>query len=245
MRIAAIGLLASSLCLSVTQGFAADMPTKAPFAAPAAVPAWSWTGFYLGVHAGYGGDKFDYDFANAVVPITATVRSSGGFGGVQGGYNWQLSNWLLGLEADIAWADIENTISVSGPGISASAGSELKWFGTVRGRVGYAWERLLIYATGGWAYGEVRTNLSFGSPGAIGGIGLPGAVSFTETHRKSGWTGGGGFEYMVTPQLSLKTEYLYLDLGRDTIFTAPGLTVTEGTTVHTLKAGLNFKFWRM
>jgi outer membrane immunogenic protein len=118
-------------------GSAADLPAR-PVLKAAPVPVWSWTGFYIGIHAGFGGNKYEYPFDAPIVPTSGSlsVTSSGGFGGGQIGYNWQTSNWVFGIEADIAWASIEGQITASATGVAASAGTKLEWFGTVRGRLG-------------------------------------------------------------------------------------------------------------
>ena len=110
----------------------------------APAPAWSWTGFYVGINAGFGGDHTSYPFNAPTLGATsnAQLSSSGGLAGGQVGYNWQWTpNWVFGVEADIDWANIESklaaTAAVPGAAVSASAGTEVNWFGTVRGRVGY------------------------------------------------------------------------------------------------------------
>ena len=216
---------------------AADMPMapKAPFAAPMAAPAPSWGGLYIGVHGGFGGDKFRYPFTVGGVGGEATLNSSGFFGGGQIGYDLQLApSWILGIEADIAWSDIEGKASITAGGVTASAGSTLEYFGTVRGRGGFLiTPAALLYVTGGWAYGHVDNSLRAG------------AVRRTIGHDKSGWTVGGGLEYALFPWVSVKAEYLYLDLGRDRITSgAVGgvpFTISEHTTAHTVKVGLNFR----
>jgi outer membrane immunogenic protein len=212
---------------------AADLPAQ-PVMKAAVVPVWSWTGFYVGVHAGFGGNKYEYPFTVVGTSGTLDLTSSGGFGGGQIGYNWQTSNWVFGIEADIAWASIEGQVNASVAGLSASAGTKLEWFGTVRGRLGYAWDRFMMYATGGYAYGNTKTSAS------AAGLGL--AASFTSNHSKSGWAVGGGFEYALTNRVSVKTEYLYLDLRTDSVFSNAFFTISEKTTAHTMKAGLNFRF---
>ena len=231
--VAALALFAGSQTV-----FAADLPRAAP--APVYVaPVWTWTGFYIGAHAGYGGNEFEYLFNAPAIPISGTtsVTSSGEFAGGQIGYNWQSGNWVFGIEADIAWAAIKAEVTAASGPVTATAGSELEWFGTVRGRLGYTWDRFMLYATGGYAYGSVKNSAT-----ALAAFVVPvGAVASVSTTR-SGWTVGGGFEYGLTPNWSVKTEYLYIDLGRDTIFSSPIFSIDEDTTVHTIKAGVNYRF---
>jgi outer membrane immunogenic protein len=224
--------------VSVNGAFAADMPVKPVYKAPPPAPVFSWTGFYVGANVGFGGDQFRYPFDVPVVPISgeASLNSSGFFGGGQIGYNYQIANWVIGIEADLQKSDISGHLDASVGPVSLSAGSDLDWFGTVRGRLGFvAWDRLLIYGTGGWAYGRTSTNLD------VSGFG--GAFSFSEDHSKSGWTAGAGLEYAVTNNLSIKGEYMYLDLGRDNIFTSPGIfSIDEETTAHSFRLGANWHF---
>ena len=156
---------------------------------PLYVAAPTWSGFYIGVNGGYGSTAND-----------GFLSPSGGFGGGQIGYNWQglfgYSPWVIGIEADL-----------QGAGISDSAGygtdymqNSLNWFGTVRGRVGYAIGPTLIYATGGFAYGEVESKGN--------ALGLLYDVSETQT----GYAVGGGVEYKFNPAWSIKGEYLFIDL---------------------------------
>jgi outer membrane immunogenic protein len=169
----------------------------------------------------------------------ANLTSSGFLFGGQLGYNWQTGPWVWGVEADIQWANIKGDVSAnaSGPGgsLGLSAGSELEWFGTVRGRVGYAWDRVMLYATGGYAYGSVNTWANASLTGE-------GNFSFSRSNTKNGWTVGGGLEYAMTPNLMFKTEYLYMDLGTSTVYSIPEFRISEDTTVHLVRAGLNWKF---
>lgn len=239
----ALGLLATAFLVGQAQ--AADLPVKArTYSAPAA-PAPTWTGFYVGVNGGYGGDKVSYPFTIGPVAGSADLTSSGFFAGGQAGYNWQFApTWVAGIETDIQWSDIQSKIDASAniAGANLSAGTKLNYFGTVRGRVGYlVTPAALLYATGGWAYGQTTTSLSAGAFGF--------GIDRSFEHTKSGWTGGGGLEYALTNRISMKTEYLYMDLGTNdivsgTVFGIPG-SISEKTTVHTFKVGLNLKLGAM
>ena len=166
-------LLGAGLFLSASfvPAVAADIsfPVKAPIVTP--VHAFSWTGFYAGANVGFGGDRFEYPFhafsqqlQAEAPPLTSStsgnfdLTSSGFFGGGQVGYNYQYSNnVVLGLEADFQWSGIKGRfegnqiLTNNGTSVSTTfgTGSEIAWFGIVRGRLGYAWDRLLLYATGG------------------------------------------------------------------------------------------------
>ncbi len=226
---------ASVLALGVTAQ-AADLYIAAP--EPIAVAAaYNWNGLYLGLHGGYGGGQFDYPFSGTLfnTPVTGSLdlTSGGFFGGGQIGYNFQMNQFVLGVEADIAASGIDGQVSLDIPAgpLTVSAGSSLNWFGTVRGRLGVAFDNVLVYGTGGFAYGSTTTSID------VNGTNL-----FSASNTKSGWTVGGGVEVGLTPHLSLKAEYLYLDLGTDVIAAAPGITFSESTTAHTLKTGLNYRF---
>jgi outer membrane immunogenic protein len=223
---------------------AADLPVKAP---PMVAPAWSWSGWYVGINGGFGGNETTYPFSAPTLGTTGqgSLTSSGFFAGGQVGYNWQWSqNWLFGIEADLQWANIEAKLAANAAtpvgGLTFSAGTEVNWFGTVRGRIGYIpWDRTLIYGTGGFAYGNTTTRLNVSAPGL--------AVGFSQDNSQTGWTAGAGLEIAVLPNVSFKTEYLYVDLGKATVFNGVAfgvlpLTVSENTTFHTVKAGLNWRF---
>lgn len=197
-----------------TAASAADMPARNYTKAPPMVAAFNWTGFYLGVNAGYG--------------WVDTGGNPGGFvGGGQIGYNWQAigSPLVLGLEADLQGADIDQTETVGG----ISSTTRAKAFGTVRGRIGYAFDRAMIYATGGWAY--TRTSLDLTGPGG----------SISSSDWSSGWTLGGGLEYAFMGPWSAKLEYLHVDSG-DVTLTLAGVPVTGKYDMSVVRAGLNYRF---
>jgi outer membrane immunogenic protein len=202
----------------VVQASAADLG-RAPRVAPAPVyaPVYSWAGLYLGVNGGYGwGDS-------AWSTQTGSFNTSGGLFGGQIGYNWQFGQTVLGLETDIQWSGIK------GNG-NCAFGCETKnnWFGTARGRLGYAYDRWLPYVTGGLAYGEIQANPSFGF-----------ASSNT---TNAGWTVGAGVEYAFAQNWTAKVEYLYMDLGDfNTVVSAPTPTTVD-FKANIVRGGINFRF---
>lgn len=187
---------------------AADLGRAAPAALPTQV--FSWTGFYIGGNAGYGWGSGEG------LAGTLGVSPEGWFGGGQAGYNYQFSNNVVaGIEADIQGGDI-----------GADAGglaSTLNTFGTVRGRLGFAVDRLMPYVTGGLAWGN----------NSIDYLGL----DQSKTHV--GWTAGAGVEYALSEHWTAKTEYLYTDLGSK-FYDALG--TDAGVSTHTARVGVNFKF---
>jgi outer membrane immunogenic protein len=228
----------AAIALTSTAVRAADLAMKyAPPPPPA--PAPSWTGFYLGVNGGFGGDRNKYPFSIGAVSGSSSLNSSGFFGGSQIGYNWQFAPaWVAGLESDIDAADIEGMASTTLPGASSSIGTRLDWFGTVRGRVGYlVTPNALLYGTGGFAYGHATSSAS----ATAAGLGIGSSVG----KDMNGWTAGAGLEYALTHWLSFKTEYLFVDLGSANLASgvAAGVpfSLSEKTTVHSVKAGINVK----
>jgi outer membrane immunogenic protein len=244
---------------------AAALSLAAPaFAQPADTGAFTWTGPYVGINAGYGGGGFNYPFsgttdAAGTNPVAGRLRqdSSGPLGGGQIGYNVQGPQGLVfGLETDIDAANIRgrsdfHSADASGTFTSGGVDSKIDYLGTLRGRIGAPLfnGRFLPYVTGGFAYGGVRNSAGFGCSGCSNGGGFT-----SDTHTQTGWTVGAGTEYALDRHLSFKVEYLYADLGgRDLssdlggTFSAPGVSlsnasVRENTDANLIRAGLNFRF---
>jgi outer membrane immunogenic protein len=234
---AAIGIVvfgASAAC-------AADMGPpvyKAPYPVPPP-PLYSWTGFYVGANGGFGGNNVNYSSTIAGVTGNTSLNSSGFLGGGQAGFNWQVApSWVIGVETDFDGTNISSNASASTPFASANAGTKTDWFGTVRGRAGFLVTPVaLLYGTGGWAYGHTTSSATATAFGFT--------ESVSSANMQNGWTAGGGLEYAINPWLSLKTEYLYVNLGSANLSGVEDgvpITVTEKTAFHTVKAGLNFKF---
>ena len=282
MRHVSISAIVAVFTISFGQiAGAADpsVPVVAPF---------SWTGFYAGGNLGYGWGDHSANFSSfqlnsGIEPITMNdsyaVKVKGPVGGLQLGYNWQpIGNWVIGIETDIQ-ASGQNGHSVSQSFILSTPGSltaptqfnpatsfeqsRIDWFGTVRGRLGYAWDRWLVYGTGGLAYGRI----------SIGGVttsssfaGQNPPAAFTGTSTNTGWTAGGGIEVLLKPNWSAKVEYLYIDLGDVTGvgFVPPGgcygtpgsgscSGAVDGTGVvratssrmidNVVRAGINYRFY--
>nr|WP_047576401.1 outer membrane protein [Methylobacterium sp. ZNC0032] len=237
---------------------AADLPSrKGPVAVPYA-PMFTWTGFYIGAHAGGIFSDNDIDTqgtaANTIGnvaafrrPPTVGTNESGFMGGAQIGYNYQMANWVFGVEADISYTDVKKRVSFLGTsGATSNFQQDMEYFGTVRLRAGYAFDRLLVYATGGLAYGDASNSATFFSGTVPGQIDYVGSKSDT----RFGWTIGGGLEYAFTNNLSVKAEYLYYDLGKQSIPVvltavgpAGGSYVSKfDNTGHVARVGLNYRF---
>lgn len=251
---------------------AADLPVKAP--PPAAIVAYSWSGFYAGGNAGWSWGRATTDqtdststttvqrcfrdansgeitggqavgICGAVFPITtgpvtttaatsARANVDGFVGGVQAGYNYQFNrNWLAGIEADFQYSDQKGDAtecSVTGcPAGSAfgSASHRLRWFGTLRGRLGWLpSDRILLYVTGGGAYGQIDSDY-------VSGINGTTLLAASNNQSRLGWTVGGGVEGAVGDSgWTLKVEYLYIDYGSfDTNFGTGAAVSTTGPCV--------------
>jgi outer membrane immunogenic protein len=215
----------SLFALTAGAAVAADLPRAMPAKAPPAVvqiAGYNWTGFYVGINGGYGWGRSHWsDFAS-------NSDLSGGMVGGTIGYNWQGlgSPWVFGLEGDIDWTNIKNNFADA----SCPAGCQTKnsWIGTARGRLGFAWDRVMPYVTGGLAVGDIQAN----------------QVGFAGVHdTKTGWTVGGGVEAALAGNVTAKLEYLHVDLGHincDAI--ACSLPTRVGFQADEVRAGLNFRF---
>jgi outer membrane immunogenic protein len=251
-------LLASASAMALAGAALAAEP--APIPPP---PVFTWTGFYIGIDGGFGGGVVDADTIFVQPPIIVagvtvlpgsvstlhTSNRTGGFiAGGQVGYNYQFpNNIVVGLESDGQWANVEE----SEHEIAASTTPTLRftdlrigldWFGTTRLRLGYALGRFLPYLTGGVAYGGVTASgsqLVFGAPGTAFG---------SASRTNAGWTAGAGAEYAITDNISLKAEYLFVDLpsvgGSEVGFAPPvvGAFTTGRLGTNIVRAGLNWRF---
>jgi outer membrane immunogenic protein len=238
--------------------FGADLASRAaPAYAPPPPPTFSWTGFYLGANAGLSGGNFNSsDYYGTFGSGDQNAANSIGFsGGGQLGYNYQFqgSNLVVGIETDFQGSTLQGTYDnyQAGGGAGWQDASKVDWWGTVRGRVGYAFGTFLPYATGGLAYGHVTTGGScWAAAGPFGCDQPQGSVSGT----RIGWTAGAGFEYALSQNLTVKAEYLYTDLGSmdtpnyylDATYGGPlysaGDDLQTKTTFSTVRVGMNYKF---
>ncbi|MFT4095682.1 MAG: porin family protein [Rhodoblastus sp.] len=217
-------LLAATCFSTVLSGaaLAADLPSrKAPPAVYAPVPVFSWTGFYVGANVGYGWmDAFNKGVVFA--PFGLADPHGGIVGGAQIGYNWQVSPmFVVGVETDFQGSSV-------GGGITAR---KTPWFGTVRGRLGVTpfGAPVMLYATGGFAYGRLNIGPNFPTGVSVGKV-------------ATGWTAGAGVEYAFTPNWSVKGEYLFTNIGANYPLGVFGSDITQRVHDHTVRVGLNYRF---
>ena len=278
--------LLATTALAVLSGIgaasAADLPSrKGPPIAPAYIPAFTWTGFYVGLNAGVGwaNNNNNNNLPLGAIPVTGFVSSgnsnnAGFVGGAQAGYNYQFGagqGVVIGAETDFQFADISHDRNnqvpftlAQFPGttfVPGSGHSSGNYLGTVRGRIGYGWDRVLVYGTGGLAYGDIGRNRNNGVT-SVTAAGFPnpvnGAISAStqtiplgtsgSSSTRTGWTLGGGVEYAVWQNWTVKAEYLYYNLGHGNNNTTltPFLIGTNrhnDSTGNIVRVGINYKFW--
>jgi outer membrane immunogenic protein len=227
---------------------AADLPARmAVKAPPPPPPMFNWTGFYLGVNIG---GSWGHQDDSLVGLLTNGNNVNGVIGGGQIGYNWQGygSPWVFGVEADFQGSGQRASGSfvipagigaLPIPGSNIAYEERLDWFGTLRGRIGWAMGdqgRFLPYITGGLAYGQNNFN------GAGTAAGVP--VAFNASHTDVGWTVGAGIEWAMWDRWSAKLEYLYIDFGNGpSVALAPGFALTTNHLTDNIgRVGLNYRF---
>ena len=223
MKKLALGLLLSFAVSGAAVAADMRMPVKAP--PPIVSPATNWSGFYIGAMGGYASESSSDD---VIVGVAADPRMKGGFGGGTIGYNWQTGQFVFGLEADAAFA----SVNASATAFGVTAESEIQSLGTVRGRIGMAFDTVLLYATGGYAWADNKFSIT-----------IP-PVSVSESNFHHGWTVGAGVEWMFAPRWSVKFEYLYRDFSSETYFAGllpPGVS-SGNIGFHSGQVGVNFHF---
>jgi len=250
--------------LLAAPALAADLPARMPVKAPPApvVAAYSWTGCYIGGNA--GGIRGDSDVtlspsgAFAGDPLNPLRTDSFSFddtaftGGGQIGCNWQNNAFVLGIEADIQWSGLDESVTLTRAlaaplvgTVTHSVSHSMDWWGTLRGRVGVAFGATLIYATGGLAFANLDTTAStlFSAAGDL--------YSGSSSDTRFGWTVGGGLEWGFAQNWSIKAEYLFVDLGSESFlmpnvpppaFPLNSYTADIDTKFHVARIGLNYRF---
>ncbi|AMN43063.1 outer membrane protein [Rhodoplanes sp. Z2-YC6860] len=240
MRFFRVWLVLATIVGLVDSGAAADMPVKAvPMKAPFA-PSFSWTGFYVGVHAGWGGDNPTgaTSVGMATFPTTLTSQhdldlgAHGPLFGGHAGYNWQINPRLVvGIEGDITGTGIKASGAQSAfcptpfctpatvvPGALFTMSQEVNWLASIRGRLGTIWGPGLIYVTGGAAWANVETKANIGDAFfGCGGGGIACTYSAASNVTKTGWAAGAGYETALAGNWTVRAEYLYYSFGGQTL----------------------------
>lgn len=224
-----LGTLLSAFLMVSATAQAADLGWNSgasPIYSP--TPAAGWSGFYAGVNAGYG---WGGDSRRPTIGGVLTDNNTGGGSlGAQAGYSLDLGGFVLGTEADLQWSAIGHSEDVAGTGTFKS-GVDL--FGTIRGRAGMSFGQVMPYVTAGFAAGRGTATLTNGA-----------GVNTSQSATHMGWTIGGGLEAQATENISIKAEYLYVDLGTQAYNGLPApignVDITQRFSV--LRAGLNYKF---
>lgn len=220
--------VAFGACLLVPSlGAAADLP-RPPYKAPpllSPTPVFSWTGFYIGPHIGYGWDRLSGG---------GDERTASGFlGGVQAGYNYQIGRFVIGIEGEYSWSDVKFDEPLFGGTLTLKN----DYFATAAARLGYAFDRSLVYGKLGAAWTRDKWDGDDGAGGTV-----------TGTANRTGWLFGVGYEYAFWDNFSVKVEYNYMHFPSVTpTLTTTGTLTVEGTTdvkadVQLVKVGLNYRF---
>jgi outer membrane immunogenic protein len=233
-----------------TSAIAADLPARpmpvkaAPYMAPV---IFSWTGCYVGVEGGGNWGRSSQTATTTPAPgapITGNFNLSGGIAGGTIGCNYQVSNVVFGIENDYSWTDKRGSTNDRLPfTTTAISATREKWIDTLRGRVGFAWDRFMIYGTAGGAFAGTSVDVTGPAFGTL-----------TSSQNRTGWTAGVGGEWAVLADswgaVSLKLEYLHADFGTKQYFN-PAVVTPAGTTVVTrdvklsddmVRAGVNVNF---
>jgi outer membrane immunogenic protein len=214
----ALSIGAATLVFCFAAAAAGDrerMPRKAEMFSPA--PVHSWAGFYLGGHVGGIGGAFNTNVAPLMTGPAGD--GGGGIGGAQAGANWQVQQLVFGIEADTSAIELAAT--------AGSASFEEDWLSTARGRIGYAWQRALLYLTAG--VGFTSTEIA----------------SFARSVRnvQTGIAAGAGLELALPwPRLSGRVEYLYVDVPKDSAIVGPS-RIEGGSENHIGRVALNYWLW--
>jgi outer membrane immunogenic protein len=238
---ARIGFSATSTAtltaLALFAGSASAADLAMPMKAPPPLPVFSWTGFYIGADVGYAWGKdttTEYLTAtNTFTGFNPSYKINSAVGGLYGGYNYQIGSAVLGIESDIEAANIRG--GFNDPSVGGAGTTLLDWQGSLRGRLGFAADKVMFYGTGGLAFADIShtyTNLVTG-------------VAETTSGLRAGWTAGAGVEIALTPNLLARVEYRYTDYGPyryDSVTSFPGFTGQQEPRFNAIRVGAAYKF---
>jgi outer membrane immunogenic protein len=229
-----IKLLSAAAAVAMFAGVAQAADMTAPESA-------SWTGGYIGIVGGYGWG--DVDFSANIDPDTGSINADGFLLGGQAGYDFDLGNgFVLGVVGDMSWSDMNGDTCIEGgiPGVcdgsadDSYAEADIGWLATVRGRLGFTTGSMLFYGTGGLAIADVDASVT-----NIAGLG----DDYSDSNTHFGWTIGAGAEFLVSENMSVGAEYLYVDLGSENYnFGTSGITADGDITANIVRASLNWRF---
>jgi outer membrane immunogenic protein len=242
-------LATAVLVAASASAFAADLPSRRPPPVFTPVPLFTWTGFYVGGDVGYawGYNTTDSSVADGITGSAPySSKPNGEIGGVHVGYNYQINQFVIGIEGDVVGSNFNNTGNGyftnvdGGPVAGVYTSTRIPIEGSIRGRLGYAWDRALFYVTGGAAFGDIEHQ--YNDP--YDEIGDPNNYRKT----KVGYTVGGGVEYALSNNWSVRGEYRYTDYGHMTDY-ALSNDFVSGTTPfdnhvqeHRVTVGFSYKF---
>lgn len=218
-----VATLVASALLASTSAFAADqnyrpVPAPAPYPTNVVDYAFTWTGAYVGVNAGY---RWADTKARSTYDTNVNLNDGSPFGGLQAGYNWQAGNFVYGLETDFGYGSNSKSRTTA----DAYYSVKQTWEGTTRARLGFAYDKALFYGTGGLAYADFKSTFD------------DGVTTAKKDGFRLGWTVGGGIEYAMTKNVSLKGEYLYTDYGTQKVGGSK-----QDISNNLLRVGLNYRF---
>ena len=227
-------LAAATIGLVVGQASAADLPRKAPAYMPPPPPAFTWTGCYIGGNV--GGAWANVEVSDVPTGFTASRSNSGFAGGGQIGCDYQMGAWVVGIRNMFDGTSIRQTTPFSDGVFTGSFDSHVRWFDTLTGRVGYLVQpNILLYGQGGAAW--TQASFTFNDPTGL----AVGQVS----RNKTGWTAGGGAEWMFLPHWSVFVEYNFLGFGTNSssVIACGGACILSGKAdLQNVLVGLNYKF---
>ncbi|MGD0026421.1 MAG: outer membrane protein [Xanthobacteraceae bacterium] len=224
-----VRLLAAVVGLFAVTNFA----WGADLSPPLAPAPFSWTGLYIGLNAGYASATVANTVSGGGLDGSGSVAIPAGIGGAQIGYNYQIGPMVLGFEADFdGTMATKSSPTIATAGGTTSGTDQIPWIGTLRGRVGVAFDRFLLYATAGGAATQLVSTVN---------VGAIGSASTTFAH--GAWTAGGGLETAITNDLSARVEYLYVDTGNINVAEVgpPFASVTGRIQDNLVRAGLNYR----
>jgi outer membrane immunogenic protein len=260
-----LAIITSTLAaaLVAAPAFAADPIDRVPAAIPAPMPIFNWTGLYAGIHGGWAFGSANQRYTGNAAYLAGPVAgglSPGGFNlspssgivGAQLGYNIQFGQAVLGIETDLSYlrrGDSAGLVTTIGnTALYTATLTRTEWLGSTRARAGFAFDRTLLYVTGGVAYGGVRSEGQIVGGGTLNGLAWSGGGTTT----RAGWIVGVGAEHAFTNQITARIEYAYYDLGRvnttigalNAATAATGIFATQRqeTAGHILRGGLNVRF---